>query len=429
MAALGFKSDGLKELWSRLRFVLLAIIIYRIGTHIPVPGIDPLKISSLFDQNQGTLLGLFNMFSGGALERMSIMALNVVPYITAAIVMNLLEATTPSLKKLFRQEGESGRRKRTAYVRLGTLVLAIFQSTGFAIALSSQGMAVTPGLGFIITAVISFVTGTMFLVWLGEQVNERGIGNGISLIIFASIVSGLPSAIGQSFEASRQGEISLILLLLIALFAILAIAFIVWIERAQRRITVNYARRAPNQMNTGQASHLPLKVNMAGVIPAIFASSLVLFPASMSSWFGQNDGFEWLQEVSLALSPGQPLYVVVFAVLIAYFCFFYTAIQFPAKDISDNLKRSGGFLPGIRPGDHTVDYIDNVMSRLTIWGSMYMIVICLAPQFLIVSANAPFLPRRNFTINCSSSGNGLHGSGTITPFIKPVSISDEESKP
>lgn len=366
MAALGFKSDGLKELWSRLRFVLLAIIIYRIGTHIPVPGIDPLKISSLFDQNQGTLLGLFNMFSGGALERMSIMALNVVPYITAAIVMNLLEATTPSLKKLFRQEGESGRRKRTAYVRLGTLVLAIFQSTGFAIALSSQGMAVTPGLGFIITAVISFVTGTMFLVWLGEQVNERGIGNGISLIIFASIVSGLPSAVGQSFEASRQGEISLILLLLIALFAILAIAFIVWIERAQRRITVNYARRAPNQMNTGQASHLPLKVNMAGVIPAIFASSLVLFPASMSSWFGQNDGFEWLQEVSLALSPGQPLYVVVFAVLIAYFCFFYTAIQFPAKDISDNLKRSGGFLPGIRPGDHTVDYIDNVMSRLTI---------------------------------------------------------------
>ena len=304
--------------------------------------------------------------------------------------MNLLEATTPSLKKLFRQEGESGRRKRTAYVRLGTLVLAIFQSTGFAIALSSQGMAVTPGLGFIITAVISFVTGTMFLVWLGEQVNERGIGNGISLIIFASIVSGLPSAVGQSFEASRQGEISLILLLLIALFAILAIAFIVWIERAQRRITVNYARRAPNQMNTGQASHLPLKVNMAGVIPAIFASSLVLFPASMSSWFGQNDGFEWLQEVSLALSPGQPLYVVVFAVLIAYFCFFYTAIQFPAKDISDNLKRSGGFLPGIRPGDHTVDYIDNVMSRLTIWGSMYMIVICLAPQFLIVSANAPF---------------------------------------
>ena len=266
MSALGFKSDGLKELWSRLRFVLLAIIIYRIGTHIPVPGIDPLKISSLFDQNQGTLLGLFNMFSGGALERMSIMALNVVPYITAAIVMNLLEATTPSLKKLFRQEGETGRRKRTAYVRLGTLVLAIFQSIGFAIALSSQGMAVNPGLGFVVTAVISFVTGTMFLVWLGEQVNERGIGNGISLIIFTSIVSGLPSAVGQSFEASRQGEISLILLLLIAIFAILAIAFIVWIERAQRRITVNYARRSPNQMNMGQASHLPLKVNMAGVI-------------------------------------------------------------------------------------------------------------------------------------------------------------------
>ena len=332
MSALGFKSDGLKELWSRLRFVLLAIIIYRIGTHIPVPGIDPLKISSLFDQNQGTLLGLFNMFSGGALERMSIMALNVVPYITAAIVMNLLEATTPSLKKMFRQEGETGRRKRTAYVRLGTLVLAIFQSIGFAIALSSQGMAVNPGTGFIITAVISFVTGTMFLVWLGEQVNERGIGNGISLIIFVSIVSGLPSAVGQSFEASRQGEISLILLLLIALFAILAIAFIVWIERAQRRITVNYARRNPNKMNMGQASHLPLKVNMAGVIPAIFASNSFI-SCSMSSWFSQNEGFEWLQEVSLALSPGQPLYVVVFAVLMFIFVSFTLPFNFLLKYI------------------------------------------------------------------------------------------------
>lgn len=390
MASTGIKTDGLKELWSRLRFVLFAIIIYRIGTHIPVPGIDPLKISSLFDQNQGTLLGLFNMFSGGALERMSIMALNVIPYITAAIVMNLLEATTPSLKKLFRQEGEAGRRKRTTYVRLGTLVLAIFQSSGFAIALSSQGMAVNPGSTFIFTAIVSFVTGTMFLVWLGEQVNERGIGNGISLIIFASIVSGLPGALGQSFEAARQGEISLILLLLIGLFALSAIAFIVWVERAQRRISVNYARRAPNQMSMSQASHLPLKVNMAGVIPAIFASSLVLFPASLSTWFGQAEGFGWLQEVSLALTPGQPLYVIVFAALIAYFCFFYTAIQFPAKDMADNLKRSGGFLPGIRPGDHTIEYIDNVMSRLTIWGSIYMIVVCLVPQFLIVSANVPF---------------------------------------
>ena len=390
MAAINPKSSGLSELWSRLRFVLLALIIYRIGTHIPVPGIDPVKISSLFDQNQGTLLGLFNMFSGGALERMSIMALNVVPYITAAIVMNLLEATTPSLKKMFRQEGEQGRRKRTHYVRLGTLLLAIFQSMGFAIALSSQGMAIDPGTMFIFTAVVSFVTGTMFLVWLGEQVNERGIGNGISLIIFASIVSGLPSAIGQSFEGARQGEISLILLLTVALMAILAISFIVWVERAQRRVTVNYARRNPNQMAMGQASHVPLKVNMSGVIPAIFASSIVLFPASISSWFGQSEGMEWLQEVSLALSPGQPLYVVVFSILIAYFCFFYTAIQFPAKDISDNLKRSGGFLPGIRPGGHTEEYIDNVMSRLTVWGSIYMIMICLLPQFLIVSANVPF---------------------------------------
>ena len=385
------KSSGLSELWARLRFVLYAIIIYRIGTHIPVPGIDPMKLSSLFDQNQGTLLGLFNMFSGGALERMSIMALNVVPYITAAIVMNLLEATTPSLKKMFRQEGEVGRRKRTNYVRLGTLGLAIIQSSGFAIALSSQGLASAPGNLFIVTAVISFVTGTMFLVWLGEQVNERGIGNGISLIIFASIVSGLPRAIGQSFEGARQGEINLIVLLSVALLAILAIAFIVWVERAQRRVSVNYAKRQiGNQMAMGQSSHVPLKVNMSGVIPAIFASSIVLFPASISTWFGQSEGFEWLQEISLALSPGQPLYVIVFAVLIAYFCFFYTAIQFPAKDISDNLKRSGGFLPGIRPGDQTEGYIDSVMSRLTVWGSIYMIAVCLLPQFLIVSANVPF---------------------------------------
>ncbi len=385
------KSSGLSELWARLRFVLYAIIIYRIGTHIPVPGIDPMKLSSLFDQNQGTLLGLFNMFSGGALERMSIMALNVVPYITAAIVMNLLEATTPSLKKMFRQEGEVGRRKRTNYVRLGTLGLAIIQSSGFAIALSSQGLASAPGNMFIVTAVISFVTGTMFLVWLGEQVNERGIGNGISLIIFASIVSGLPRAIGQSFEGARQGEINLIVLLSVALLAILAIAFIVWVERAQRRVSVNYAKRQiGNQMAMGQTSHVPLKVNMSGVIPAIFASSIVLFPASISTWFGQSEGFEWLQEISLALSPGQPLYVIVFAILIAYFCFFYTAIQFPAKDISDNLKRSGGFLPGIRPGDQTEGYIDSVMSRLTVWGSIYMIAVCLLPQFLIVSANVPF---------------------------------------
>ena len=385
------KSSGLSELWARLRFVLYAIIIYRIGTHIPVPGIDPMKLSSLFDQNQGTLLGLFNMFSGGALERMSIMALNVVPYITAAIVMNLLEATTPSLKKMFRQEGEVGRRKRTNYVRLGTLGLAIIQSSGFAIALSSQGLASAPGNMFIVTAVISFVTGTMFLVWLGEQVNERGIGNGISLIIFASIVSGLPRAIGQSFEGARQGEINLIVILSVALLAILAIAFIVWVERAQRRVSVNYAKRQiGNQMAMGQTSHVPLKVNMSGVIPAIFASSIVLFPASISTWFGQSEGFEWLQEISLALSPGQPLYVIVFAVLIAYFCFFYTAIQFPAKDISDNLKRSGGFLPGIRPGDQTEGYIDSVMSRLTVWGSIYMIAVCLLPQFLIVSANVPF---------------------------------------
>ena len=387
------QNKGLSELWRRLRFVLFAVIIYRIGTHIPVPGIDPERLSSLVSQNQGTLLDLFNMFSGGALERMSIMALNIMPYITSSIIMSLLEGTTPSIKKRFREEGEAGRRLRTSYVRYGTVLLAFIQASGLALGLQNQGLALEPGVLFQILAVTSLVTGTVFLMWLGELVTERGIGNGISIIIFSSIVAGLPRAIGQAFEGARQGDINLLMLLSVALVAIVAIAFIVWIERGQRRITVNYARRQQGRkMVQGQSSYLPLKINQAGVIPAIFASSILLFPASVSTWFGQGQGqgSEWLQEIALALGPGQPLYVILFSVLIAFFCFFYTALQFDSKDISENLRRSGAYMPGIRPGEQTADYIDGVMTKLTVWGSGYLILVCLMPQFLIVSANVPF---------------------------------------
>ena len=382
---------GLSELWRRLRFVLFAIIIYRIGTHIPIPGIDPDRLASLFEQNQGTLIDMFNMFSGGALERMSIMALNIMPYITASIIMSLLEGTTPSLKKRFREEGGSGRNQRTQYVRYGTILLAIIQSSGLALGLQNQGLALNPGFIFQLTAVVSLVTGTVFLMWLGEQVTERGIGNGISIIIFSSIVAGLPRAVGQVFEQARQGDLSLLMLLIIGIVALVAIAFIVWVERGQRRITVNYARRQQGRkMVQGQSSYLPMKLNQAGVIPAIFASSLLLFPASASTWFGQSEGFEWLQEIALALGPGQPLYVILFASLIAFFCFFYTALQFDPKEMSENLRKSGAYMPGIRPGDQSADYIDGVMTKLTVWGSGYLILVCLLPQFLIVSASVPF---------------------------------------
>ena len=385
------QNKGLSELWRRLRFVLFAVAVYRIGTHIPVPGIDPERLASLMSQNQGTLLDLFNMFSGGALERMSIMALNIMPYITSSIIMSLLEGTTPSIKKRFREEGEEGRRLRTSYVRYGTVLLAFIQASGLALGLQNQGLALNPGFLFQLLAVTSLVTGTVFLMWLGELVTERGIGNGISIIIFSSIVSGLPRAIGQAFEGARQGDINLLMLLSIAFVAIAAIAFIVWIERGQRRITVNYARRQQGRkMVQGQASYLPMKINQAGVIPAIFASSLLLFPASASTWFGQGEGLEWLQEIALALGPGQPLYVILFSALIAFFCFFYTALQFDSKDISDNLRRQGAYMPGIRPDEQTAEYIDGVMTKLTVWGSGYLILVCLMPQFLIVSANVPF---------------------------------------
>lgn len=386
----GGKQSGLGELMTRLRFVLLAIIIYRIGTHIPVPGINPDQIAAMFNQNQGTVLGLFNMFSGGALERMSILALGIMPYISASIIMQLMSAVSPKLEAL-KKEGEAGRRKISQYTRYLTVLLATVQGTGMVVGLASSGMAYSVGISFYFTAIVSLVTGAVFLMWLGEQVTERGIGNGISLLIFAGIVAGLPSAIGQSIEQARQGEINILVLLLILTLAIAVVYLVVFIERGQRRITVNYAKRQQgNRMVQGQQSHLPMKVNMAGVIPAIFASSLLLFPASVAQWFGQGEGMEWLQEVALAIGPGQPLNILLFTILIVFFCFFYTALMFNPKEVADNLKRSGAFLPGIRPGDQTANYIDKVLTRLTMFGSLYIALVCLLPQFLVVMWNVPF---------------------------------------
>lgn len=386
----GGKQSGLGELMARLRFVLLAIIIYRVGTHIPVPGMNPDQIAAMFDQSQGTVLGLFNMFSGGALERMSILALGIMPYISASIIMQLMSAVSPQLEAL-KKEGESGRRKISQYTRYLTVVLATVQGTGMVVGLANSGMAYSVDITFYFTAIVSLVTGAVFMMWLGEQVTERGIGNGISLLIFAGIVAGLPSAIGQSIEQARQGEINILVLLLILALAVAVIYLVVFIERGQRRVTVNYAKRQQgNKVMQGQQSHLPMKVNMAGVIPAIFASSLLLFPASIAQWFGQGEGMEWLQEVSLAIGPGQPLNILLFTMLIVFFCFFYTALMFNPKEMADNLKRSGAFLPGIRPGEQTANYIDNVMTRLTMFGSLYIALVCLLPQFLVVMWNVPF---------------------------------------
>jgi preprotein translocase subunit SecY len=386
----GGSNSGLGELWARLRFVLLAIVIYRIGTHIPVPGINPDQIAAMFDQNQGTVLGLFNMFSGGALERMSILALGIMPYISASIIMQLMSAVSPQLEAL-KKEGESGRRKISQYTRYLTVILALVQATGMTVGLGNQGMAYSPDLSFYFVAIVSLVTGAVFMMWLGEQVTERGIGNGISLLIFAGIVAGLPSAIGQSLESARQGELNILALLCILVLAIAVIGMIVFIERGQRRITVNYAKRQQGKrMVQGQQSHLPMKVNMAGVIPAIFASSILLFPSSIATWFGQGEGMEWLQEVALQIGPGQPLNILLFTVLIVFFCFFYTALMFNPKEVADNLKRSGAFLPGIRPGEQTANYIDGVLTRLTMFGSLYIALVCLLPQFLVVMWDVPF---------------------------------------
>ena len=384
------------ELRQRFLFVLGALVVFRVGSFIPVPGIDPVALQLLFDQQRGTILDMFNMFSGGALGRFSLFAIGIMPYISAAIIMQLLTHVEPKLKEL-RKEGEAGRRKITRYTRYATVALATFQALGVAIALEGQqasgGLAVVldPGWAFRITAVTSLVTGTVFLMWLGEQVSERGIGNGISIIIFAGIVAGLPSAIGGTLELARTGELNVVLVFLLLGLALAVTAFVVFVERGQRRITVNYAKRqVGRRMYAGQSSHLPLKLNMAGVIPPIFASSIILFPATLGGWFGSAEGMTWLRDLSTTLSPGQPLYVMLYAAAIIFFCFFYTALVFDSRDTAENLKKSGAFIPGIRPGDQTARYIDGVMTRLTIAGALYITGVCLLPEFLILKWNVPF---------------------------------------
>ncbi|MBB3102858.1 preprotein translocase subunit SecY [Azomonas macrocytogenes] len=383
-------NGGLSELWARLRFLFLAIIVYRIGAHIPVPGINPDRLAQLFQQNEGTILSLFNMFSGGALERMSIFALGIMPYISASIIMQLMTVVSPQLEQL-KKEGESGRRKISQYTRYGALLLAIVQAIGMSVGLAGQSVAFISDFSFHFVAVSTFVAGAMFMMWLGEQITERGIGNGISMLIFAGIVAGLPAALGQSFESARQGDINIVALLGVGLLAVAIIGFVVFIERGQRRIAVHYAKRQQGRkVFAAQTSHLPLKVNMAGVIPAIFASSLLLFPASLGQWFGQSEGMSWLADISQAIAPGQPLNILLFSAGIVFFCFFYTALMFNPKDVAENLKKSGAFIPGIRPGEQSARYIDGVLTRLTMFGALYMTAVCLLPQFLVVAANVPF---------------------------------------
>jgi preprotein translocase subunit SecY len=379
------------ELFTRLRFVFMALVVYRIGTHIPVPGIDPEQLAALFNQNQGTILGLANVFSGGALERMSILALGILPYISASIIMQLMTAVTPQLEQL-KKEGESGRRRISQMTRYLTVLLALVQGTGMTVGLANQGLSFDTSLSFYVIAVTSLVTGAVFMMWLGEQITERGIGNGISLLIFAGIAAGLPSAVGQSLEQARQGELNILVLLGIVALAIVVVYLVVFIERGQRRVTVNYAKRQQQgrQQYQAQSSHLPLKVNMAGVIPAIFASSILLFPASVAQWFGSGDSADWLQDLAVAIGPGQPLNIMLFTGFIVFFCFFYTALMFNPQEVSDNLKRSGAFVPGIRPGQQTANYLDGVLTRLTVFGSAYIALVCLLPQFLVVMFNVPF---------------------------------------
>ena len=378
------------ELRQRLFFLIGALIVYRIGTYIPVPGIDPNALQSFFEEQSGTILSMFNMFSGGALERLSIFALGIFPYISCSIVMQMASVTIPTLKEL-KKEGESGRRKITQYTRYGTVFLAAFQSFGASIALQNQGVVVTPGFNFLFTACVTLVTGTMFLMWLGEQITERGIGNGISMIILASIISGLPSAIGGTLELANTGEISSALVLILLILVVAVTSFVVFVERGQRRIPVNYAKRQQGRrMMQGQSTHLPFKINMSGVIPPIFASSIILFPATIASWFGTSEGFDWLQDIAASLAPGQPIYILLYAGLIMFFCFFYTSLVFDSKDTADNLQRSGAFMPGIRPGRQTAEYIDKVLTRLTFWGGLYIMLVCLIPEFMILYFRVPF---------------------------------------
>lgn len=379
------------DLYRRLIFLLLALVVFRIGTHIPVPGIDPVTLRELFNQQQGGILGLFNMFSGGALSRFSIFALGIMPYISASIIMQMLSYVLPSLEAL-RKEGESGRRKITQYTRYGTLLLGAFQALGIAVALETQpGLVIDPGMFFRCVCVISLVTGTMFLMWLGEQITERGIGNGISIIIFAGIVAGLPAAVSSLFQLVSTGAISPLSMIFIIAIVVLVTAFVVFVERGQRRITVNYAKRQiGNKVYGGQSSYLPLKINMANVIPPIFASSLILFPATLAGWFTSGDSTRWIRDLAASLSPGQPLYTLLYAALIIFFAYFYTALVFNPKETAENLKKSGAFVPGIRPGEQTSRYIDKVLLRLTLAGAFYLVFVCLVPEFLNLRFNVPF---------------------------------------
>ena len=385
------KSGKFGDLRRRLVFLLLALVVYRVGAHIPVPGIDPGQLHDLFNRQSGGILSLFNMFSGGALSRFTVFALGIMPYISASIIMQLMTYVIPTLESL-KKEGESGRRKITQYTRYGTLGLALFQSLGIALALEgSPGLVLVPGFGFRMTAVVSLTAGTMFLMWLGEQVTERGLGNGISILIFAGIAAGLPNAIGGLAELVRTGAMSIIVAIFIIAVVGLVTFAVVFVERGQRKILVNYAKRqVGNKVYGGQSSHLPLKLNMSGVIPPIFASSIILLPATIVGWFATGEGLRWLKDISQALSPGQPIYVLLYAGMIVFFCFFYTALVFNSRETADNLKKSGAFIPGIRPGEQTAKHIDRILSRLTLAGAIYITAVCLLPEFLVLKYNVPF---------------------------------------
>jgi preprotein translocase subunit SecY len=384
------KTEKYGDLRRRLVFLLLALVVYRVGAHIPVPGIDPQQLQQLFNDKQG-ILNLFNMFSGGALSRFTLFALGIMPYISASIIMQLLTYVLPTFEQL-KKEGEAGRRKITQYTRYGTLGLALFQSLSIAVALeSSAGLVLVPGMGFRITTMVTLTAGTMFLMWLGEQITERGLGNGISILIFGGIASGLPNAVGGLLELVRTGAMSVIVALFIVALVVLVTYFVVFVERGQRKILVNYARRqVGNKVYGGQSSHLPLKLNMAGVIPPIFASSIILLPATVVSWFSTGDSMRWLKDIASALSPGQPVYIMLYVAAIVFFAFFYTALVFNSRETADNLKKSGAFVPGIRPGDHTARYIDKILVRLTLAGAIYIALVCLLPEFLILKYNVPF---------------------------------------
>lgn len=382
--------SGLEDLKRRLLFVLFCILIYRIGAHIPVPGLDPAKLLGFFNQQRGGILGMFNMFSGGALSRLTIFALGIMPYISASIIMQLLSAVLPILEEL-KKEGEAGQRKINQYTRYGTVILSFFQAIGVSKWLISQNIALSSGVPFYVTTVVSLVAGTMIIMWLGEQITERGIGNGISIIIFSGIVSGLPSAIVRFFEQLRQGEIPFFSLLLVLVLIFLVIAFVVFIERAQRRITVQYPQRMQGRkMYAAQTTHLPLKINMAGVIPPIFASSIILLPATLAQFFSNSTSLKWLSEIGFSLEPGQPMYMLFFSIAIIFFSFFYTAMVFNPRDTAENLKKSGAFIPGIRPGENTAKYIDEVMTRLTLVGSIYLVLVALLPEFMVMTWHVPF---------------------------------------